>query len=177
MKPFKEGDQVEFEHVGRDHEGTIIEVLPDKVRIKDTRGYMYRYNPENVWHKGEPKPSSPAETDSSNSNTNNLNSNTMAKKKTAPQSAKATAPKAEKTNGNGKAEVVAASNPVLDGDKKKIAALTCKKHQRIWLYHSLGLSKEEVMQLSDCNAGEISNVRKAYAEKPEKVKAAKALLA
>lgn len=178
MKPFKEGDQVEFEHVGRDLEGTVIEILPDKIRVKDTRGYMYRYSPENVRHKGEPKPAEQTTTDSSNTNTNNLNSETMAKKKAAPQSAKAAAPKAEKKNGNGNGKPAEkkASNPALDEQKKKIVQLSAKKHQKIWLLHSLGLEKVEVMQLAGCNAGEISNVRKLYSEKPEKVKAAEALL-
>lgn len=188
MTKFKEGDKVEFEHIGNDMEGTIIEVLSDKVRIKDARGYLYRYSPENVRHKGEPKPtaeitsdSSKAQatthTDSSNTNTNNQTTDTMAKKAQAEKKpAKASAPKAEKTNDNGKAEVVATTNPALAEQAKKIVALTCKKHQKIWLLHSAGLEKADVMKYAGCNAGEISNVRKSYADKPEKVKAAEALL-
>ena len=166
MKPLKEGDPVEFEHIGRDLKGTILEIMADgKVRVKDERGYLYRYLPENVRLAGTPKPA-PAPilpVDSSNSNTNNQTTDTMAKKKSAEK-----APAAK--NGNGD------SNPALSDQKKAIAALTCKKHQRIYLYHALGLDKGEVMQLAGCNAGEISNVRKDYAVKPEKVEAAKALL-
>src|SRR3990167_7901082 len=170
MTQLKEGDKVDFEHVGRDLTGTVLEVLPDgKVRVKDERGYMYRYQPENVRMAGTPKPTAPT-TDSSNSNTNNQNQQTMAKKKDAPK--QKAEPKAKATNGNGKAEVAAASNPALDGQKKAIAALTCKKHQRIYLYHAAGLQKEEVMKLAGCNAGEISNVKKLYADKPEKIKEA-----
>ena len=168
MKPLKEGDKVDFEHAGRDLTGTVLEVLADgKIRVKDERGYMYRYLLENVRHIGEPaKPQvpipAPPPEDASNSNTNNQTTEPMAKKAKA---------------GNGKVEAEAtASNPALEAQKKKIAALTCKKHQRIWLYHSMGLDKGDVMKLAGCNAGEISNVRKDYAVKPEKVEAAKALL-
>ena len=172
---FKEGDKVDFEHVGRDLTGTVLEVLPDgRIRVKDERGYMYRYQPENVHPAGTPKvaptPATEA-TDSSNTNTNNSNTTTMAKKKGAEK-----APAAK--NGNGKVEAKAkATNPALAEQAKKIAALTCKKHQRIYLLHSAGLEKADVMKYAGCNAGELSNVRKDYRDKPEKVKAAESLLA
>lgn len=175
MTQLKEGDKVEFEHIGRDLTGTIIEVLADgKVRVKDTRGYMYRYSPENVRPAGTPKQPEPRAqtTDSSNTNTNNQNPNTMAKKKDAPK--QKAEPKAKATNETAEAT---SANPALAEQAKKIAALTCKKHQKIWLLHSRGMDKADVMKYAGCNPGEISNVRKAYGEAPDKVAAAEALLA
>ena len=165
MTPLKTGDPCAFEHQGRDLKGTVLEVLADgRIRVKDERGYMYRYQPENVRHIGEQaKPQvpipAPQPQDSSNSNTNNQTTDTMAKKE---KPAKAEAP---------------ATNPALVEQAKKIAALTCKKHQKIYLLHSAGLEKADVLKYAGCNAGELSNVRKDYSDKPEKVKAAEALLA
>lgn len=165
MTQFKEGDKVEFEHVGRDLTGTIIEIMADgKVRVKDNRGYMYRYHPENVRPAGAPKVTPTP--DSSNTNTNNQISDTMAKKKDA-----------EKKPAKKEEEATTTTNPALVKQAEKIAALTCKKHQRIYLLHSAGLEKADVMKYASCNAGELSNVRKDYSDKPEKVKAAEALLA
>ena len=173
MTKLKTGDPVEFEHVGFDKEGTIIEILPDgKIRIKDTRGYLYRYPPEKVRAKGTPNPS-PYQPQTENTtatnaavptpqtettNTNNQNQKTMAKKETSGT------------------EVATTPNPATEEQKKKIKALTCKKHQRIFLLMDLGLEKEEIMKVASCNAGEISNVRKQYADKG-KADVAKALLA
>lgn len=169
MTPLKTGDPCAFEHQGRNLKGTVLEVLPDgRIRVKDERGYMYRYQPENVRHVGEPaKPQvpipPPQPQDSSNSNTNNQTTEPMAKKKEdAPKAAKA--PK----------ETAA---PVSTGDHKAIVALNCKKHQRIFLLLDAGASKEEIMKLAGCNAGEISNAKKMYAESIEKTATAKALLA
>lgn len=172
MTPLKTGDPCAFEHQGRNLKGTVLEVLPDgRIRVKDERGYMYRYQPENVRHVGEPaKPQvpipPPQPQDSSNSNTNNQTTEPMAKKKDAPQAKAKADPKAETT-----------TNPALIEQAKRIAALTCKKHQKIYLLHSAGLEKADVMKYAGCNAGELSNVRKDYSDKPEKVKAAEALLA
>jgi hypothetical protein len=187
MSKLKEGDAVEFEHAGRDIEGTVIEVLPDgKLRLQDSNNYKYRYPPEKVRAKGFQKPVPTAEVpapqlpanadtpatnaDSSTSNTNQLNSDPMAKKKEVAakvaQTKKAATPKATEAPGTAI-------------DTKKIKELTCKKHQRIFLLMESGCDKAQIMKDAGCNAGEISNVKKQYADpaNADKVATAKALLA
>ncbi len=165
METFKTGDPVEFDHMGNKKEGTVLDVLGDgKVRIKDTRGYQYRYQPENVFRPGtmpklEAAPA-PQKQETQSINTNNQNQPPMAK-----------------TNGKGsKADAVATPSAASADQKKKIQSLTCKKHQRIFLLIDAGCEKEEIMKLASCNAGEISNVRKQYLD-PAKAETAKALLA
>lgn len=162
---FKEGDKVDFDHLGEAKTGTVLAPAGDgKVRIKDSRGYQFRYAPENVRVAGTPAPKAAIV---ENTETTTINQPTttepMAKKKEdAPKAAKA--PK----------ETAA---PVSTGDHKAIVALNCKKHQRIFLLLDAGASKEEIMKLAGCNAGEISNAKKMYAESIEKTATAKALLA
>ena len=69
-----------------------------------------------------------------------------------------------------------ASSPIDEEKLKKIKALECKKHQRIFLLMEMGMEKEDIMKAAGCNAGEISNVKKQYAD-ATKAEAARALLA
>ena len=61
-------------------------------------------------------------------------------------------------------------------DKDTILALTCKKHQKLWLLHKLGLGNIEVAVLCGTNRGHLGNVVKDYNERPELVEKAEALL-
>lgn len=188
---FKEGDKVDFDHLGEAKTGTVLTPASDgKVRIKDSRGYQFRYSPENVRMAGEPRPApaqpatdasatvhataqpadpatpAPQPQESETTNTNQSTpDDTMAKK------AKEAATKAAKEP---KAPKAAPATGTID--TKAIQALTCKKHQRIFLLQQLGCEKIEIMKLAGCNPGEISNVKKMYAAKPERATEAKALL-
>lgn len=169
-KQFKIGDPVAFEHLGNETKGTILELMGDgRIRIKDTRGYIYRYAAGNVSHDGDPivknpKVPEPAAATKQEIKPNNTKSTTMEPKEVAVKATKA--PKAAPAAGTANAETIA-----------KIAGLTCKKHQRIFLLLDAGCSKEETMQHAKCNAGEVSNVRKMYGDNEKRVAEAKALVA
>ncbi len=186
MTNFKEGDKVEFDHVGSRRHGVVVEVLENKIRIKDSEDYMYRYSPENVWIAGtrqEPDINNgtvsgqPVEFDDEESvQQTNINQQVpqgqepMAKSQQKKVVAKKEKPAAQST------KTQPENSNVDAGQKAKIAALACKKHQRIYLLHSIGVDKKEIMELAGANAGEIYNAIKAYAGSPEKVEVAKALL-
>ena len=158
---FNEGDKVEFTHLGEPKTGTVLVSQGDgRIRIKDARGYIFRYQPENVYPVGGLHAAPIIEKEIENQPINQpIKTEPMAKKeKVAPQVEAAVSP----------------SKPAID--TKKIAALTCKKHQRIFLLMEAGCDKGEIMKAAGCNAGEISNVKTMYAAKPERVAEAKALL-
>ena len=167
-EPFKVGDPVAFEHMGMEKKGTIVELLDGKARVKDERGYMYRYASENISHAGNPivrNPQVPSP-QTAETKTNNTNQpTTMTKEATTKE------PKAPKTP-------KAAEKSTADAATiQKIVALSgAKKHQRIFLLLDAGCTKEEVSEHGKCNFGEISNARKMYAESADKTAAAKALL-
>lgn len=62
-------------------------------------------------------------------------------------------------------------------NKDEILSLTCKKHIKIYLLTSLGLSKKEVAIALNTNVGHVFNVLKEYTLKPEKAIAAHELCA
>lgn len=173
--PFKVGDPVAFEHLGYEKTGEIIELADGKVRVKDGRGLMYRYAPENISHLGDPvvkdpKVPAPAAAKPQATSTQPIKTKPMEKnEEAAPAVAKAKAPKAPKAApaaGTADAETV-----------KKILGLTCKKHQKLYLLLDSGCTKEEICAHMKANFGEVSNARKMYAESAEKTAEAKALLA
>lgn len=160
-KERKKGDVVEFDHVGFPHKGTIEELLPEgKYKVKDTAGYIYRLTEGAFKKEGaaavEAAPeAAPTTAESQTTNINNQSQEPMAKKEKAASAAASTAD----------AEQV-----------KKIKALECKKHQRIYLLMAAGCDKGEIMKHAGCNLGEISNVKKQYGD-ATKVATAKALMA
>lgn len=154
----KDGDTITFKHAGIEIVGKVTELLPEgRARIAGTDGYKY------IVKTADTKKELSKEKDKLEKTKNKPN-------KTKSMTEKTTSPKEETT------PAPAVASPELEAQKKKILALTCKKHQRIWLIYSLGLEKAEVLSLAKCNAGELHNARKRYAEKPELVEKAKALL-
>ena len=174
-KPFKVGDPVVYEHLGMAKTGNIIELLDgEKARIKDERGYVYRYGIENISHAGDPIVTNP-QVPAPKQTTTQSNTKPMTEKATTPEAAaEKVVVKSTKTPKEPKAVETSTADPATI---EKIVSLTgCKKHQRIFLLLSIGCTKEEVAAHGKCNFGEISNARKMYAESEEKAAAAKALL-
>lgn len=66
------------------------------------------------------------------------------------------------------------ATPASNGTIEKIKKLTCKKYQRIYLFHVNGVDKKEIEGLAGANAGEVS---RAIRLDGEKAKTAEALLA
>lgn len=151
MEQFKKGDHVKFTHDGDTLDGLIVEVRDNKKAIVTTDDeYNYSVDiSELQFFKTTNKDLSGQEP--------------MAKNK--------------KENPIKKMEVVSTPSTISNQDvKKKIVALTCKKHQRIYLLHSIGVDKKEISQLAGANAGEIYNALKSYNENPAKAETAKSLL-
>lgn len=56
-----------------------------------------------------------------------------------------------------------------------ILALTCKRHQKVWLLHKTGMKQSEIARQMGTNAGHVGNVMRDYREHPEKAEKAEAL--
>ena len=60
--------------------------------------------------------------------------------------------------------------------KEQISGLTAKKHVKIYLLKSIGLTNKEIAEAVGTNAGHVHNALKDYEKNPAKAEEAKKLL-